>query len=113
MPNRTRKHEMILRLSDDEYRILDGKTRLAKMRSKSAFIRQLIVEGIVYDVDYSYMRNYNYQLGKIGNNINQIAHRINETESIFKADIDEVKNQMSELWKVQKSMLSQQPYLKQ
>ena len=112
MPNRTRKHEMILRLSDDEYRILDGKTRLAKTRSKSAFIRQLIVEGIVYDVDYSYMRNYNYQLGKIGSNINQIAHRINETGSIYKADIDEVKNQMSELWKVQKNMLAQQPYLK-
>ena len=83
------------------------------MRSKSAFIRQLIVEGFVYDVDYSYLRDYNYQLGKIGNNINQIAHRINETESIYKADIDEVKNQMDELWKVQKNMLSKQPYSKQ
>ena len=113
MPNRIRKHEMVLRLSDDEYRILDGKTKLSRMRSKSAFIRQLIVEGFVYDVDYSYLRDYNYQLGKIGNNINQIAHRINETESIYKADIDEVKNQMDELWKVQKNMLSKQPYSKQ
>ena len=113
MPNRIRKHEMVLRLSDDEYRILDGKTKLSRMRSKSAFIRQLIVEGFVYDVDYSYLRDYNYQLGKIGNNINQIAHRINETESIYKADIDEVKNQMNELWKVQKNMLSKQPYSKQ
>ena len=113
MPNRIRKHAMVLRLSDDEYRILDGKTKLSRMRSKSAFIRQLIVEGFVYDVDYSYLRDYNYQLGKIGNNINQIAHRINETESIYKADIDEVKNQMDELWKVQKYMLSKQPYSKQ
>ncbi len=113
MENRTRKHALILRLSDDEFRILDGKTRLSGMHSRSAFIRQLIIEGIVYDVDYSYLRENNYQLGRIGNNINQIAHRVNTTGNIYKSDIDQLKKEMQEIWRLQKSMLSQQPFLTQ
>ncbi len=83
------------------------------MHSRSAFIRQMIIEGIVYEVDYSYLREYNYQLGKIGNNINQIAHKVNTTGSIYKSDIDQLKKEMEQLWQLQKSMLSQQPFLTQ
>ena len=58
MPNRTRTHDLRVYLSDDEYRILEAKIKLANMHSRSAFIRQLIIEGIVYDVDCSYLREY-------------------------------------------------------
>ncbi len=113
MPNRSRTHELKVFLNDDEYRILLGKTKLSGMPSKSAFIRQLIIEGVVYDVDYSYLREYNYQLGKIGNNINQIAHKANSTDSIYKADIDKLKEDMENIWRLQRSMLSKQPFLTQ
>lgn len=113
MKNRSRKHALLLYLNDDEKRILEGKFKLSGMRSRSAFIRQLIVEGVVYDVDYSYLKDYNVGLGKIGTNINQIAHRINETRSIYQTDIDEINKEMKKLWQLQKSMLSKQPYLEQ
>ncbi len=113
MKNRSRKHAFLLYLSDDEKRILEGKFKLSGMRSRAAFIRQLIVEGFVYDVDYSYLREYNVGLGRIGTNINQIAHRINETRSIYQTDIDEIKKEMKKLWRLQESMLSRQPYLEQ
>ena len=113
MEERSRKHRFTLRLSDDEARILEGKFKLSGMRSRSSFIRQLIIEGFVYDVDYSYLREYNVGLAKIGTNINQIAHRINETRSIYQTDINEIKKEMEKLWRLQKSMLSRQPYLEQ
>ena len=113
MNNISRKHAFLLYLSDDEKRILEGKYKLSGMRSRAAFIRQLIIEGIVYDVDYSYLREYNVGLAKIGTNINQIAHRINETRSIYQTDINEIKKEMDKLWQLQKSMLSRQPYLEQ
>ena len=111
--NRTRKHQVTLRLSDDEMRILKAKARLSGMKSRSAFLRQLIIEGIVYDVDYSDLREYNMGLGRIGTNINQIAKRINETRSIYQKDIDDIQKEMDALWQLQKSMLSRQPYLEQ
>ncbi len=65
----------------------------------------MIVAGFVYDVDYSYLKKYNYLLGKIGVKLNQIAKRINETKSIYLADMDEIKEEMEKFWKVQKAML--------
>lgn len=109
--NRSRQHKFTLYLSDDEHRILCAKFEISGMRSKSAFLRQLIVAGFVYDVDYSYLREYNYLLGKIGANLNQIAKRINETRSIYQADMDGVKVEMEKLWKVQKAMLKKQPVM--
>ena len=85
--NRSRKHKFTLYLSDDEHRILCAKFKISGMRSKSFFLRQLTIAGVVYDVDYSYLREYNYLLGKISANLNQIAKRINETKSIYQADM--------------------------
>ncbi len=113
MPNRTRKHKFTLYLSDDEYRILEAKSKMSKMQSKSAVLRQLIVEAMLYDVDYSYLREYNALLGHVSGNINQIAKRANETRSIYQKDVDELKKEIDEIWRLQKSILSRQPYLVQ
>ena len=112
MANRKRTHPVQFYLDDDEQCILDEKFRVSGMKSKSAFLRKLILYGYVYDVDYSYLRNYNTELGRISSNLNQIAKRINSTGNIYKEDMDEVKELMNEVWRTQKSMLSKQPLIK-
>ena len=59
MAKRTRTNPVQFYLNDDEQYILDAKFKESKMKSKSAFLRKLILFGFVYDVDYSYLRNYN------------------------------------------------------
>ena len=61
----------------------------------SSFLCKLILYGYVYDVDYSYLRNYNTELGRISSNLNQIAKRVNSTGNIYQEDIDEVKELMN------------------
>ena len=112
MANRKRTNPVLFYLDDDEQYILDEKFRVSGMKSKSAFLRKLILYGYVYDVDYSYLRNYNTELGRISSNLNQIAKRINSTGNIYQEDIDEVKELMNEVWRTQKSMLSKQPLIK-
>ena len=112
MANRKRTNPVQFYLDDDEQYILDEKFRVSGMKSKSAFLRKLILYGYVYDVDYSYLRNYNTELGRISSNLNQIAKRVNSTENIYQEDIDEVKELMNEVWRTQKSMLSKQPLIK-
>ena len=113
MANRTRNNRNEFHLNDDEQYILDEKFTLSGMKSKSAFLRKLILFGFVYDVDYSYLRDYNTELGRISKNLNQIAKRINSTNHIYQEDINEVKELMNEVWHTQKSMLSKQPLIKQ
>ena len=112
MANRKRTNPVQFYLDDDEQYILDEKFRLSGMKSKSAFLRKLILYGYVYDVDYSYLRNYNTELGRISSNLNQIAKRVNSTGNIYQGDINEVKELMNKVWRTQKSMLSKQPLIK-
>ena len=113
MAKRERTDSVQFYLNDDEEHILNEKFKLSGMKSKSAFLRQLILYGYVYDVDYSYLRNYNTELGRISSSLNQIAKRINSTEHLYKEDMNEVKELMNQVWHTQKSMLSNQPLIKQ
>ena len=112
MANRKRTNPVQFYLDDDEQYILDEKFRVSGMKSKSVFLRKLILYGYVYDVDYSYLRNYNTELGRISSSLIQIAKRLNSTGNIYKEDMDEVKELMNEVWRTQKSMLSKQPLIK-
>lgn len=113
MKNRNRKNELKIFLNDDEKYILEQKWKLSGTKSRSAFIRHLILYGYVYDVDYSDLREYNTSLARIGNTLNQIAKRANTTGNIYGDDIKEVKELMNKIWHTQKSMLSRQPSIKQ
>lgn len=97
MANRTRTNRNEFHLNDDEQYILDEKFKLSGMKSKSAFLRKLILYGYVYDVDYSYLRTCNTELGRISSSLNQISKRINSTNHIYKEDMDEVKELMNEV----------------
>ena len=88
-------------------------TAIYQMKSKSAFIRHMILYGYVYDVNYEHLREYNTLLARIGNNLNQIAKRMNATGNVYEADVKEVKELMKQIWQSQKSMLSKQPSIKQ
>ena len=100
MAKRNRTNPVQFYLSGDEQYILNTKFKASGMKSMSAFLRKLILYGYVYDVDYSYLRNYNTELGRIS------------SRNIYQEDIDEVKELMNEVWHTQKSMLSKQPLIK-
>ena len=109
--NRTRKNELKIYLSDNEKYILNKKVELSKRKSSSDYIWTLILFGFVYDVDYSYLRQYNETLGKISENLNQIVKRINSTRNVYEEDMAEVKAIMDEVWKTQKAILKKQPLI--
>ena len=113
MAKRERQNELKIYLNNDEQYILEQKFKISGMKSKSSFIRHLILYGYVYDVDYEYRREYNTILARIGNNLNQIAKRMNATGNVYEADVKEVKELMKQVWQSQKSMLSKQPSIKQ
>ena len=113
MAKRERQNELKIYLNNDEQYILEQKFKISGMKSKSSFIRHLILYGYVYDVDYEYLREYNTILARIGNNLNQIAKRMNATGNVYEADVKEVKELMKQVWQSQKSMLSKQPSIKQ
>ena len=109
MADRSRKYKLLLHLSNDEKYILEEKWKASGLPSRSAFIRNLIIHGFVYDIDYSALTEYSKQLNKIGVNINQIVRRIMKTGNAYSDDIAEIKKLMEDVWHTHESMLSRQP----
>ena len=98
MANRNCTNPAQFYLSDDEQYILNTKFKASSMKSMSAFLRKLILYEYVYDVDYSYLRNYNTELGRISSSLNQIAKRVNSTGNIYQDDMNEVKELMNKVF---------------
>ncbi len=88
-------------LSDDEKIILDEKWKLSGLPNRSEFLRQLIVYGFVYDVNYDGLKEYCRQLSAIGTNVNQIVRRCQKTGNVYEDDIKAIKELMEKTWRTQ------------
>ena len=98
MSKRTRIHPVQFYLNDDEQYILEEKYRLSRMKSKSAFLRKMILYGFVYEVDYSHIRKMNTLLGNISSNLNQITHRINSSNTVYQKDLDDIQIKQTRIY---------------
>lgn len=64
----------------------------------SGYMRKMALEGFVIQVDFAELKNLIYEINRIGNNINQIAHKVNTEDAATWSDIKEVKRQVDLLW---------------
>ena len=85
------------RLSDKEYAQLEKKAKQAGL-GKSSLLRKYINEEMPMDIELQeQLQNLMVGLGRIGNNINQIARKWNESGSDYR-DIAFLREQMDELY---------------
>ena len=106
---RERKIPVQIYLSNDESKILEVKMRRSGFDSKSAFIRTLIRYGQAFKIDYKFLHEYSVSISKIGNNINQIAYKVNSTDCLGYEEYLTLRKDMEKIWQLQKSILSQIP----
>lgn len=103
MAKRLRDISIHLRLSENEKNMIEERMRFCKIDSISDYIRRMSVDGCILVVDHSDVRRYNYELNRIGNNINQIAHHVNGTGTVAEKEIKELQEMMDTIWQLQKS----------
>lgn len=110
MKNRERKISINVYLNEEEFELLKRKVELSDSKSMAGYIRQMIINGFTYVVDYSELHRYNFLLSNLTNNLNQIAHQANSCGNATNNDLKEAKRIMEEVWQLQKSMLSDLQY---
>lgn len=94
-----RNHIITFKVSDEELEKIEDKFRLAGGNSKSRFIRQMILEGMVIVFSDEKLNRLTFLIGNIANNINQIAMRVNSTGNIYAEDIAEINQEVREIWR--------------
>lgn len=86
--------------------MIDQKMKLLPTSQIGAYIRKMAIDGYVIYTDTSNIKEMNKHLQAIGRNINQIAKRVNQTNSIYKEDISELTERLEEIWQLQRTILS-------
>ena len=115
MPNKkTEEKKPPLRPINFHFRATEEEAALIRQRmadtgitDMGAFARKMIIEGYHITLDLTDVREMVSLLGRIGNNINQIARRTNESGSVCADDMKDLKMRMDEIWGSAREILAE------
>ena len=77
------------------------------IRSLSAYIRKMALDGYCLNLDLPQLRRMAYLLQNCSNNLNQYAKRANECGKVYAADMEDLRQRLDELIDIGKQILSQ------
>ncbi len=87
-----------LHLKPKEVKLIKSRMEEAGIRKMGAYIRKMAIDGFVINLDLSDVKELVRLLRYCSNNLNQYAKKANETGSIYKADIEDIKRRQERLW---------------
>ena len=71
----------------------------------AAYLRKMAIDGYIVKLDLPELKELVSLLRRSGNNLNQIARRVNETSRIYDADIECLLENQEKLWTAAKEIL--------
>ena len=109
MTNRKRNARLRFGLTDKEKELFEREKKESGAKSMRHFIRKTVLEKKLYEIDLEPLRDLYGILSVATSNLNQIAKRVNQTDVIYKNDIDDMKKSIDdfskELWDIHSSLL--------
>ena len=75
-----------VRVSQAEMDAIKRKFANSGMNTLNGFVRAMIFEGYIVHIDENELKRLNILANNIANNINQIAHRVNVTNKVYKEE---------------------------
>ena len=95
-----REHQIHMRVSQEEYELLQQKMKQSGCATLSAYLRKIAIDGMIVKLDIPEFKEISRQLRYIGNNLNQIAKRLNSGSGVYAADFEEIKERQTEITKL-------------
>ncbi|CAK1230114.1 plasmid mobilization relaxosome protein MobC [Fructobacillus evanidus] len=95
--NRKRKIKKELRLTQKENEILSKRIKKSGYETFQAFAFMMLFDGEVFFQDFAELNHLNYEIGKLGNNINQLARAANIYKQVSPDDVQELTDELEKL----------------
>ncbi len=89
----------------EEAKLIRDREQKTGILNESAYLRKMALNGYLIQMDLSDVKEAVRLLGITSANMNQYAKKANETGSIYKEDIEDIKLRQDELWQVMKDIL--------
>lgn len=97
---------IILRTTKAEKNRIYEKMLGMGIRSLSAYIRKMALDGYCLHLDLQELRRMAYLLQMCSTNLNQYAKRANECGQVYAADVEDLRTRLDELIDIGKQILS-------
>lgn len=104
-PNRNRSRQVKFWVSEEEYQLLQKKMKAADGVNQGAYIRKMILDGYIVNLDIPELKEIIRLLSITSNNVNQMARRLNTDGSIYKEDIEEINTRMDAIYKLLRKVM--------
>ena len=89
-----------LRVTKNEYDLINEKMQMIGCENMSAYIRKMAIDGMIIKLDIPELNEISSLLRYNGNNINQIAKRLNGGGQIYAEDIESIKEKQDRICKM-------------
>ena len=106
MANRKRNVQILLWVTPEEKKMIRKRMILSKTSNMSVYLRKMAIDGMIGNVDTTYLKKTYQEMHKIGVNINQLAKTANTVGAATPQDIDELKGMVKEIWHILRSSQS-------
>ena len=96
--SRKRNIQIIFWVSEKEHQQIREKMAQVGTDNLSAYLRKMAIDGYILKLDLPELREMISLLRRSGNNLNQIAQRLNETGRFYAADMEDMLQRQEQLW---------------
>mgnify|MGYP000404360951 FL=1 len=105
MAVRKRNIQIKFYVTEEEKQLIDEKLSQLPAKRMGAYLRKMAIDGYIINLDTADIKAFTGELAAIGRNINQIAKRVNAGDSLYQADIQEIRERLDEIWQLQRRIL--------
>lgn len=106
MAVRKRNIQIKFYVTEEEKQLIDGKLSQLPAKRMGAYLRKMAIDGYIINLDTADIKAFTGELAAIGRNINQIAKRANAGDSLYQADIQEIRERLDEIWQLASQITS-------
>ncbi len=107
VPKRKRNIQLNFRVTAEELKQIEEKMGQLGIFNREAYLRKMALDGYAVKLDLPELKELLSLLRRSSNNLNQYAKRANETGSIYKADIEDLRRRLDAIWQQQKELLTE------
>ena len=104
-PNRSRSLQVKFWVNEEEYELLQKKMEAAGGVHQGAYIRKMILDGYIVNLDIPELKEIIRLLSITSNNVNQMARQFNRNNTIYPQELTEVEAQLEQIYKLLRKVM--------
>lgn len=98
MPKRKREIELKFRVTPEEREQIEQKMAQLGTGNMAAYLRKIAIDGYIVNLDLPELRELLTLLRRSSNNLNQLTRRVHETNRLYDADLENLRQEFGQLW---------------